>query len=370
MSVVSKVNKGTPITAAWANSLVTEANNQPLQSSSFSDASGKSGRGSVLSSHGAWHISCTNHGTVCLNAGQIYINNLLVQPPKTDDETWVGSYNQKCSCANFSEFEITKCTAETLPVFYIIIKMPVDVTPNNINQVSAMLYKSSGENPTPPTAPELEENETYTVIQLNEVKNYQIKQLISGTIYLNYNSSTGGYDIEPVSIIAGDGIRVDYKDDAYTITAKVSLISTDDVIITNQYVEASSGIIMLEVGANVPDIEGHKQISIIAGDGIELTVSEHPNVITYKISTESIINYDFDDEWFIIEDGTVTINEAKLEEEAIALAQSVSSEIQTTASLKLDNWTDTSNNTNGAINASIETTSGESASATIRSVRY
>ena len=244
MSVVSKVSKGTPITAAWANSLVTEANNQPLQSSSFSDASGKSGRGSVLSSHGAWHISCTNHGTVCLNAGQIYINNLLVQPPKTDDETWVGSYNQKCSCANFSEFEITKCTAETLPVFYIIIKMPVDVTPNNINQASAMLYKSSGEKPTPPPAPELEENETYTVIQLNEVKNYQIKQLVSGSIYLNYNSSTGGYDIQQISIIAGDGINVDFKDDTYTISARVSLIAMDDVISVNQWTHAQSNTLI------------------------------------------------------------------------------------------------------------------------------
>lgn len=370
MAVVSKVNVGTPITAAWANSLVTEANNQPVQSGSFYDASGKVGKGYHLSSHGAWHISCTNHGTVCLNAGQIYINNLLVTPAKSEDGSWNGSYNQKCSCGNFSDFEVTQCTKDTLPVFYIIIKMPVDVTSETIKKVTATLYKSMGEQPTPPEPPALEEDETYKIIQLNEVHNCQIKQLISGTIYLNFNSSTGGYDIQQISLVAGDGINIDYDKNVYSIAAKVSLIEGDGII-ANQYTDAS-GTIIMEVSANVPDIKDRKPISLIEGDGIIITPAEYPDVITYTISVSpSIINIDFDEEWFIIEeDGTVTINEEKLAVEATELAKSVSSEIQSTASLKLDNWTDTSNNTNGAIHTTIETTSGESATATVRSVRY
>ena len=340
MAVVSKVNVGTPITAAWANSLVTEANNQPVQSGSFYDASGKTGKGYMLSSYGAWHISCTNHGTVCLNAGQIYINNLLVTPAKSDDGSWNGSYNQKCSCGNFKDFEVTQCTKDTLPVFYIIIKMPVDVTSETIKKVRATLYKSMGEQPTPPAPPALEEDETYKIIQLNEVNNCQIKQLISGTIYLNFNSSTGGYDIQPISLVAGDGINIEYDKNAYSIAAKVSLIEGDGII-ANQYTDAS-GTIIMEVSANIPDIKDRKQISLIEGDGIIIIPAEYPDVITYTISVSpSIINVDFDDEWFIIEeDGTVTLNEEKLEEEALAIAPMVSSQITTTATATIDTVND------------------------------
>lgn len=338
MAVVSKVNIGTPITAAWANSLVTEANNQPLQSGSFYDASGKVGKGYQLSSHGAWHISCTNHGTVCLNAGQIYINNLLVTPAKSDDGSWNGSYNQRCSCGNFKDFEVTQCTKDTLPVFYIVIKMPVDVTSESIKKVTATLYKSMGEQPTPPEPPALEEDETYKIIQLNEVNNCQIKQLISGTIYLNFNSSTGGYDIQPISIIAGDGIRVDFDDDVYTIHAQISLIPMDNIITTNQSIDSQTNTLILEVGANIP--ETHKQVSIIAGDGIIVDSDEDADVITYTISA-SVINFDFDEEWFIIEeDGTVTLNEEKLEQEALAMAPTVSSQITTTTTATIDTASD------------------------------
>ena len=340
MAVVSKVNVGTPITAAGANSLVTEANNQPVQSGSFYDASGKVGKGYHLSSHGAWHISCTNHGTVCLNAGQIYINNLLVTPAKSEDGSWVGSYNQRCSCGNFKDFEVTQCTKDTLPVFYIIIKMPVDVTSETIKKVKATSYKSMGEQPTPPDPPALEEDETYKIIQLNEVHNYQIKQLISGTIYLNFNSSTGGYDIQQISLVAGDGINIDYDKNVYSIAAKVSLIEGDGII-ANQYTDAS-GTIIMEVSANIPDIKDRKTISLIEGDGIIITPAEYPDVITYTISVSpSIINIDFDEEWFIIEeDGTVTLNEEKLEQEALAIAPTVSSQITTTATAAIDTVND------------------------------
>lgn len=339
MAVVSKVSKGTPITAAWANSLVTEANNHPVQSGSFYDASGKVGKGYHLSSHGAWHISCTNHGTVCLNAGQIYINNLLVTPPNSDDGSWIGSYNQKCSCGNFKDFEVTQCTKETLPVFYIVIKMPVDVTSTTIKKVRATLYKSMGEQPTPPDPPTLEEDETYKIIQLNEINNYQIKQLISGTIYLNFNSSTGGYDIQQISLVAGDGINIDYDKNVYSIAAKVSLIEGDGIV-ANQYTDVD-GTIIMEVSANLPDIN-IKPISLIEGDGIIITPAEYPDVTTYTISVSpSIINIDFDDEWFIIEeDGTVTLNEEKLEQEALAIAPNVSSQITTTATATIDTVND------------------------------
>lgn len=332
MAVASKVSAGTPITAAWANSLVTEANNQPMGSGSFYDASGKTGKGYLLTSSGAWHISTSAHGTVTLNAGQIYVNNMLVKP-----ENWSGTYNQRCSCSNFKDFEITQCTKETLPVFYIIVKMPVDVNPNNINRVSATLYKSYGEQPTPPQAPSLEEGETFSIIQLNEIKNFQIKQLVSGSIYLNFNSSTGGYDIQPISIVAGDGIKVDYSRNTYTIGTKISLIGKDNIIITNQQIE-TDGTLILEVGANIGD---KKPVSLIAGDGIIVSSKEYNDVITYTISiSPSIIPNDFDDEWFIVTDGTVTLNEAKLESEATNLAKSISSEIQTTTSAAIDTYSD------------------------------
>lgn len=348
MAVVKSVNVGESITASWANALVTEANNHPVQSGSFYDASGKTGKGYLLTSSGAWHIATSNHGTVTLNAGQIYVNNMLVKP-----ENWSGSYNQRCSCGNFKDFAVTKCLKDTLPTFYIIVKGPKIVTEKNINKVTATLYKSSGDTPEPPEAPTVSEEERYVIIQLNEIKDKQIKQLISGTIYLNFDS-TGA-----PSIIAGDGIHIDYQQDATIISSKISVVSTDEIIIPNQYTDMN-GMIMVELSANLP--APPKQVSLIAGDGIiiEPEEEEEENRIVYKISISNI-NIDFDPEWFTVTDGTVTLNEEKLESEANELAKTISSEIQTTASAAIDTVNDCGRE--GDIMLKIDTV-GESATAT------
>ena len=80
MPIVKAVTSGEPITAAWANSVVSEVNKtQAIDlSSGMSFRNGSRGIKQTLSDP-AFQIRYS-YGTYTLNAGQIYINGQLVKP--------------------------------------------------------------------------------------------------------------------------------------------------------------------------------------------------------------------------------------------------------------------------------------------------
>ena len=415
MGVIKSVTSGEPIKASWANSIVHEVNTKQGLRMRGKASNSTSLRPVRVDNDPAWQIRYTC-GKACINAGQVYINGMLI-------DGGVSSFNQVCSAKNWAETSVyIPKSADDLPFWFLTISCPKQVTKENLKDVECLLVRGAKEDdvPKPPESQDGEEEKEFIIIQMNSVKDGTMVQRVSGSIYIEQSpismiagdgikieqtkeGETDVYEVslnvsfigedginviedteetedgavkvvkitatsDKTSIIGEDGINVDYSDGAYIISTKLNVKPTDEVITVNQYTDTDNTIVV-ELGANIPDVE-HKQVSIIAGDGIIVDSKEYDDVITYTVSTTfSPIN--FDEEWFIIEeDGTVTINEEKLEEQATALAKSVSSEIQTTASLKLDGWTDTSNNTNGAIHTTIETTSGESATATVRSVRY
>lgn len=339
--VIKNVSRGEPITALWANSLVNEVNlNQGIRLRGR-NVNESSGSRIQMASEPAFQIRYTKNGHITLNAGQIYVNGYLVTQTVEEGQTAQHSYNQFSSIKNWDKYAIHQMTngVEDLPEWYIIITSPKNVTASNINEVEAELVKKT-KGQAKPTKPEnIGDDKLWACVQISKVVDNQLLQLVSGSIFFTTPSeSSSSYDGE-LSIIAGDGINVDFdsNDNAYTISAKLSIIPVDNIITTNQYTDTDKTIIV-ELGANLPEI--HKQVSIIAGDGINVSAKEYTDVITYTVSsTFSPIN--FDEEWFIIEeDGTVTLNEEKLEEEALAIAPTVSSQITTTAAAAIDNVTD------------------------------
>ena len=337
--VIKNVSRGEAITAAWANSLVNEVNLQQggirLVGRNVNEISGTRIQ---MASEPAFQIRYTKNGYVTLNAGQIYVNGYLVTQTAEEGETTQHSYNQFSSIKNWDKYAIHKMEngLEDLPEWYITIISPKDVDEKNISEVEAELVKNTMGQAAPTKPDKLDEDKIWECIQVSKVVNGQLLQMVSGSIFFTTPSDS------TLSIIAGDGINIYFDDstdkEACVISAKLSVIPKDNIITTNQYTD-NDGNIVVEVGANIPDVETHKQVSIIAGDGINVDVKED-DVITYTISTtfSPII---FDEEWFIIgEDGTVTINEEKLEQEALAIAPMVSSQITTTATATIDTVND------------------------------
>jgi hypothetical protein len=85
MSVIKTVSAGQPIKASWANSLVNEVNTKSGLKMKSRPVNTSINPPILPENMPAWHIS-SDDGIYSLNAGQVYINNILV-PCK------VGSYN-------------------------------------------------------------------------------------------------------------------------------------------------------------------------------------------------------------------------------------------------------------------------------------
>ena len=338
--VIKNVSRGEAITAAWANSLVNEVNLQQggirLVGRNVNEISGTRIQ---MASEPAFQIRYTKNGYVTLNAGQIYVNGYLVTQTVEEGQNAIHSYNQFSSIKNWDKYAIHKMEngVEDLPEWYILITSPKKVTESNINEVEAELVKKTKGQAAPTKPEKLSDDKLWACVQISKVVDSKLLQLVSGSIFFTTPSESSISDLTELSIIAGDGINVDYSDNAYTISARLSIIPVDDIITAHQYTDTDRTIVV-ELGANLPEI--HKQVSIIAGDGISVAVKEYTDVITYSISTTfSPIN--FDEEWFIIEeDGTVTLNEEKLEQEALVIAPTVSSQITTTATAAIDTVND------------------------------
>lgn len=313
MSVVQQVTKGQPIKATWANSIVHEVNNftSLVANGRAIKANSSTWVGAV--SDGAFHIRYSN-GIYSLNAGQVYINGHLVtnshtKPTVTDGDTtkYVNSYNMYSSLENWYELGNYTPTSNTdFPYFFITITRPHDkITAENVNQVTASLVVTNDEKNKPTRPNDLEEYIDFIVIQVNTVEDGCIKQLISGSIYL--------CDTIP-SIIEGDGISIkQIEPDVLEISSNGG--GANVVLKEGEYID-----IQKIPNGNSIDYTIHSYfVSIIGGDGINVTSSQHGRTTAYTISAQSVIIPDFDPEWFIVKNGKITFNEEKL----IQLAQDI-----------------------------------------------
>ena len=385
MGVIKSVTSGEPIKASWANSIVHEVNTKQGLRMRGKASNSTSLRPVRVDNDPAWQIRYTC-GKACINAGQVYINGMLI-------DGGVASFNQVCSAKNWAETSVyIPKSADDLPFWFLTISCPKKVTKENLKDVECLLVRGAKEDdvPKPPESQDGEEEKELIIIQINSVKDGTMVQRVSGSIYIEQSpismiagdgikieqtkeGETDVYEVslnvsfigedginviedteetedgavkvvkitatsDKTSIIGEDGINVDYSDGAYTISTKLNVKPTDEVITVNQYTDADNTIVV-ELGANIPDVE-HKQVSIIAGDGIIVDSKEYDDVITYTVST-TFSPIKFDEEWFIIEeDGTVTLNEEKLEQEALAIAPTVSSQITTTTTATIDTVND------------------------------
>lgn len=297
--VIKNVSRGEPITALWANSLVNEVNlNQGirLRGRNVNDSSGSRIQ---MASEPAFQIRYTKNGYVTLNAGQIYINGYLVTQTAEEGQTAQHSYNQFSSIKNWDKYAIHQMAngVEDLPEWYILITSPKKVTESNISEVEAELVKKT-KGQAKPTKPEnIGDDKLWACVQISKVVDNQLLQLVSGSIFFTTPSeSSSSYDGE-LSIIAGDGINVDFdsNDNAYTISAKLSIIPTDDFIAVNQYTD-TSGTIMVELSKGASAITADP-ISLIQGTNIILSKNTANNSYTingYRTYVEAGKNVDIE----------------------------------------------------------------------------
>ena len=165
--VVKNVGRGEPITAFWANSLVNEVNLKQGIHLSGRSIPRPSMRNLQLTSEPAFQIRYTKSGDITLNAGQIYINGLLVgassekgeeASSEKGEEVSKHSYNQFSSLKEWEENSVhTMQNLEDLPEWYIVITAPKVVNSTNIGEVEAKLVKLS-KGSEPPKDPTKESN--------------------------------------------------------------------------------------------------------------------------------------------------------------------------------------------------------------------
>ena len=258
--VVKSVGKGEAITAFWANSLVNAVNMTGGTHLSGRSIPRPSMRNVQLASEPAFQIRYTKSGQITLNAGQIYINGLLVgsgssesEPQAQGEEVSKHSYNQFSSIKNWNELSIHDITKpDDLPEWYVVITGPKIVTKANIGEVEATLVKQT-KGQSAPEAPktnsggntggtstnpggstenqpnEEEEEKLWICIQISKVEGTDLLQLVSGSIYLSTTT---------VSLVGGDGIMVEPNEDGsvQTVSLYVSFIGDDHIEVIESYI--------------------------------------------------------------------------------------------------------------------------------------
>ena len=320
MSILKTVTKGEPITATWANSIIHEVNNKSGNYAKGRYTYTHYNTPSKAQSSEAWKITY-NNGTYSLNAGQVYINGLLVTNTHTqptiitgDKTVWVNSFNQYSSCSNWYEkcnYQATDAT--DLPIFWLLIVTPTErITQDNIQQVVASIEVTKDEKQVPKL--DIDNGKELTVIQLNKVEENNLIQLVSGSIYLN--------EAVP-SLVAGDGITINPL--PHNVLEIASTGGSSDIV-----VEAGESVDVTANSGPPKTYTVHAQsVSIIAGDGINVTSSQHGRVTAYTIGA-SVILPDFDSNWFIVQNNVVTFNEEKLLQLVEEIANNATVEINVT----------------------------------------
>lgn len=220
MGVVKTVTSGQPIKAGWANSLVNEINTKQGLKLGGKSASSTSLRPIRIDNDPAFQISKRN-GVYSINAGQIYINGILI-------ETETTSFNQLSSMIDWNENSShTPNDENDLPIWWLKVVYPNPLTEENKGEVVCNLIKTKHGEGNEPEQPEVSDNQKAKLIKLNTVVDNQIKQLVSGSIYINDNLSN-------VDINGDNGIEVTKTNDTYDVKLYISIITKDGIEISDE----------------------------------------------------------------------------------------------------------------------------------------
>lgn len=256
--VVKEVQSGEPISASWANSLVKAVNTYGGRVSGERMGSATYLKPIQLASEPAWQIRYTKGHQVTLNAGQIYIDNQLITCGDN-------SYNQYGSVEDWGKLSVyTPSSAEDLPIWSIYVYQAKNAETKPTTR-AILKVRSSAE-----TAPALDTPpDGYSLIkqiQLNTVDSTtkSIKQLVSGSIYIS-SQNGGSVDVNPISLVAGDGIKLTFTTDpdACKIEQNLSVISSDNSILIAQDADPDNiHTITLSINSDI----FRDKISIISAD--------------------------------------------------------------------------------------------------------
>ena len=220
MAVVKTVTSGQPIKAGWANSLVNEVNTKQGLKLGGRSASSTSLRPIRIDNDPAFQISKRN-GVYSINAGQIYINGILIESETT-------SFNQLSSMSDWNENSSHSPSDENdLPVWWLKVVYPNNLTEENKGEVVCNLIKTKSGEGNEPEQPEVNDNQKSKLIQLNTVVNGQVKQLVSGSIYINDSLSN-------IDIKGDNGIEVTKTNDTYNVKLYISIITKDGIEISDE----------------------------------------------------------------------------------------------------------------------------------------
>lgn len=220
MAVVKTVTSGQPIKAGWANSLVNEVNTKQGLKLGGRSASSTSLRPIRIDNEPAFQISKRN-GVYSINAGQIYINGILI-------ESETNSFNQLSSMSDWKENSFHSPNDENdIPVWWLKVVYPSQLTEENKGEVVCNLIKTKSGEENEPEQPEVNDNQKSKLIQLNTVVNGQVKQLVSGSIYINDTLSN-------IDIKGDNGIEVTKTNDTYNVKLYISIITKDGIEISDE----------------------------------------------------------------------------------------------------------------------------------------
>lgn len=300
MSVVKTVKSGDPISAMWANSIVSAVNTLPSFASNTRGYFGKGHRPISYHDSSAFEIHFCDSGQFFLNTGQLYIDNQLLTCGDN-------SYNQYGSVENWKELSVyTPQSVDDLPLWSINIYQCIE--PDEHHPLfRAILKVQSATTLIPPVDTPPDKYVLVKTIPLNTVdkQNKSIKQLVSGSIYIS--TSGGNVVTNNISLVAGDGIKLTFTTDpdACKIEQNLSVISTDDIILVSQTanpdnvhtirLSVNSDILRDTISQIISDhlsvIKGDT-ISLIAGDGIEFSEVDGDGIVIQLANRESTINID------------------------------------------------------------------------------
>lgn len=273
---IKNVTKGEKITANWANSLVDTVN-----ALGGADLRGRSAGNSNKNTHRPYQphsqflIRKTANLSYTIEAGSVFVDGVLIQSASP-------SHFHYSSLTNYEKnSSYTPKSSDDLPIWYI----DIFTTKNSKLQkhIAMLKVKGASEPFQDTTVPDYTFNNRYILNTIDEEKK-EVKQIFSGSIYLQ---TIGKSDIlEQISLIAGDGIRIDYNSNAFTIKAYISVIPEDKFILVNQRTEKDGQI---TVGLSLNSDIIPNQISIIGGDYIKVDYNKKSYTIH---NTMSIIGGD------------------------------------------------------------------------------
>ena len=273
---IKNVTKGEKITANWANSLVDTVN-----ALGGADLRGRNAGNSNKNTHRPYQphsqflIRKTANLSYTIEAGSVFVDGVLIQSASP-------SHFQYSSLTDYEKnSSYTPKNADDLPIWYVDIFTTKD--PEKQKHIAILKVKGFSEPFQDTTIPDYTYNNRYVLNTIDEEKK-EVRQIFSGSIYLQTVGKTD--ELEQISLIAGDGIKIDYNSKAYTIKAYISVIPEDKFIIVNQRTEQDGQITVgLSLNSDIlPD-----QISIIGGDYIKVDYNKKSYTIH---NTMSIIGGD------------------------------------------------------------------------------